>query len=295
MTSNEIATRDEQQAVAVQQPANQPIESSLEKWAREASAISGIANAIAGTSLAGAYRGKRDEIVAVVLAGHELGIKPMTSLKSIDVIQGQPALRAHAMRGIVLNKGHEIELVESDDQHCVMRGRRKGSENWQTVVWDIPRARQLGLLNKDQWKKQPKTMLIARATGELCRLIAADALHGMPYVAEELDGYAHGEVVQQKQAPLSVAALTAPVPQAAAEPETTPDTDEDVLDADTDDDHAAAVRELRDFADEQGITGDIDVLAYEALGSPLDDVSANAIRELTGKLRAAAAQKAGAA
>jgi hypothetical protein len=291
LTSNEIATRDEQNAVAVQQPANQPIESSLEKWAREASAISGIANAIAGTSLAGAYRGKRDEIVAVVLAGHELGIQPMTSLKSIDVIQGQPALRAHAMRGIVLKQGHEVELVESDDQHCVMRGRRKGAEGWQTVVWDMKRAGQMGLLNKDQWKKQPKTMLIARATGEICRLIAADALHGMPYVAEELDGYVHGEVVQQKRAPLSVATLTA-TPE--AQPESRPEPS-DIVDVDTDDEHAAAVQELRDFADEQGITGDIDHLAYEALGAPLDDVSAHAIQSLTAKLRAAAAQKAGAA
>ncbi|MGW5636679.1 hypothetical protein [Streptomyces sp. NPDC003832] len=292
MTSNEIATRDEQTAVAVPQPANQPLESSLEKWAREASAISGIANAIAGTSLAGAYRGKRDEIVAVVLAGHELGIQPMTSLKSIDVIQGQPALRAHAMRGIVLKQGHEIELVESDDQHCVMRGRRNGAEAWQTVVWDLGRARQMGLLNKDQWKKQPKTMLIARATGEICRLIAADALHGMPYVAEELDGYVHGEVVQQKRAPLSVAALTSSAPQATV-PEAP--ADEDVVDVDTDDDHTAAVQELREFAAGQGIEGDVDALAYEALGAPLDDVAAGAIRDLTAKLRAAAAQKVGAA
>lgn len=202
----EIATR-ETAPVAV--PANQPIDSSLEKWAREAAAISGIAQAIAGTTLAGAYRGKRDEIVAVVLAGHELGLQPMTSLKSIDVIQGQPALRAHAMRGIVQRQGHEIEVVESTDTLCRMRGRRKGSEAWQEVVWDIPRARLLGLLNKDQWKKQPKTMLIARATGEVCRLIASDALHGMPYVAEELEGTVHAEVVPER-APLSVAALTGP-------------------------------------------------------------------------------------
>lgn len=291
MTSTDIATRDEQ-AVAVQQPANQPIESSLEKWAQDASAISGIANAIAGTSLAGAYRGKRDEIVAVILAGHELGLKPMTSLKSIDVINNQPALRAHAMRGIVLKNGHEVELVESTDAYCKMRGRRKGAESWQEVEWDTARATQMGLINKAEWKKQPKTMLIARATGEICRLIAADALHGMPYVAEELDGYVHGEVVQQKRAPLSVAALTAPATQEApaARPEAS-----DVVDVDTDDEHAAAVQELRDFGVGQGITDDVDILAYEALGAPLEHVSAQAIRDLTAKLRAAAAQKAGAA
>jgi hypothetical protein len=206
----EIATRDTNMPV----PANQPLGSSLETWAREAAAISGIAQAIAGTTLAGAYRGKRDEIVAVVLAGHELGLQPMTSLKSIDVIQGQPALRAHAMRGIVQAQGHEVEVVESTPTYCKMRGRRKGSEAWQEVEWDIDRARLLGLLNKDQWKKQPKTMLIARATGEVCRLIASDALHGMPYVAEELEGTVHAELVPQ-QAPLNITALTAPVPTPA--------------------------------------------------------------------------------
>lgn len=208
MTSNEIATRTDETAVDLPAANQTTVPSTLEKWAREASAISGIAQAIATTSLAGAYRGKRDEIVAVILAGHELGIQPMTSLKSIDVIQGQPALRAHAMRGIVQAQGHEIELLESTETLCRMRGRRKGAEAWQEVVWDIPRAQRLGLLGKDQWKKQPKTMLVNRATGELCRLIAADALHGMPYAAEELDGTVHGEVVPQR-APLSVAALTA--------------------------------------------------------------------------------------
>jgi hypothetical protein len=288
VTSNEIATRaEESAAVSTYLTADPPTESELEAWARDAIAISQISANIATTSLAGAYRGKPDEVTAVILAGHELGIQPMTSLKSIDVIQGQPALRAHAMRGLLQSKGHEIELLESTASYCKMRGRRKGAEQWQEVEWDIDRARQLGLLNKDQWKKQPKTMLINRATGEICRLVASDALHGMPYAAEELDGYVHGEVAQPKRAPLSVAALTAP--QAAPGAGSS-----DVVDVDTDDDHAAAVQELRDFAAEQGIAGDVDMLAYEALGAPLDDVSAGAIRELVAKLRTAA-QNGGAA
>jgi len=138
--------------------------SALVIWAEEARVVANIADSIAKTPFAGALRGKPLEVTAVILAGNELGLQPMAALKSVDIIQGQPALRAHAMRGLLQSKGHEIELIESDDQHCVMRGRRKGSEAWQEVVWDIPRARLLGLLGKDQWKKQPKTMLIARAT-----------------------------------------------------------------------------------------------------------------------------------
>ncbi|MBQ1164468.1 hypothetical protein KBZ21_41525, partial [Streptomyces sp. A73] len=36
------------------------------------------------------------------------------------------------------------------------------------------------------YKTQPQNMLLARATAECARLIAADVLMGMPYSAEEL-------------------------------------------------------------------------------------------------------------
>ncbi|MEU9611820.1 hypothetical protein AB0D56_09745 [Streptomyces sp. NPDC048209] len=282
MTTNEIATRDEQHTVAVQTP--QPT-NELMQWVESARQANLVAQSLAKTQFAGAYRGKPDEIVAAILTGQELGLQPMTALKSIDVIQGQPALRAHAMRAIVQHQGHDIELVEADDTHCVMRGRRKGAENWQTVVWDIPRAQKLGLLGKDQWKKQPKTMLIARATGELCRLIASDALHGLPYAAEEVEDYVHGEVAPAK-APLSIAALTAPAPQQPATPAA-----QDVVDVDTDDEHAAAVQALRDFGQQHGID-DIEALAHQELGAPVEHVSAQAIRDLLERLHAATAADA---
>ncbi|WP_306317302.1 MULTISPECIES: hypothetical protein [unclassified Streptomyces] len=218
--SNEIATRDEQNAVATQPQINQlpaPTENTtaLMAWAQEADLAYQMAQKLANTSFVPAtLRGKPGDITAAILAGAELGLKPMATLKSIDVIQGTPALRAHAMRAVVQKQGHQIELVESTPERCVMRGRRKDSDNWQTVEWTTARASQLGLLGKAEWKKQPQTMLVARATGELCRLIASDALHGMPYVAEELGGVVHAQVVPAK-APLSVAALTA----APAQPE----------------------------------------------------------------------------
>ncbi|MFE6716798.1 hypothetical protein ACFVDU_04320 [Streptomyces albidoflavus] len=201
---NTPATTDEQPATGA---GNSP----LLLWAQEARQAAAVAQSIARTSFAGALKGKPEEVTAVILAGSELGLKPMAALKSIDVIQGTPALRSHAMRGLVLAAGHEIELVDSSAEHCVMRGRRRGSETWQEVAWTIERAAQLGLTSKSEWKRQPQTMLVARATGELCRLIAADVLHGMPYAAEEIEGTAHAEVVNDRPAtrPLSVAALTA--------------------------------------------------------------------------------------
>lgn len=208
----EIATR-EQALPAEQQPDTVTPTAgttALMAWAQEADLAYQMAQKLAATSFVPAsLRGKPGDITAAILAGAELGLPPMATLKSIDVIQGTPALRAHAMRGLLLSKGHEIELVESRDDYCKMRGRRRGSESWQEVEWDLGRARLLGLLNKPEWKKQPRTMLVARATGELSRLIASDALYGMPYVAEELEGTIHAEVVPQA-APLSIAAVTGP-------------------------------------------------------------------------------------
>jgi hypothetical protein len=195
-------------------PVDAPAPSALMVWAQEAQQAAQIANSLAKTSFVPAsLRGKPADVTAAILAGQELGLQPMASLRSMDVIQGTPALRAHAMRGLVQSHGHEIELVESTDERCVMRGRRKGSDRWQTVEWDQARAGKLGLLSKDQWKKQPKTMLIARATGEICRLVAADVLYAMPYAAEELDGYDSGPVAHSPQ--VTAAEITG---QSAADP-----------------------------------------------------------------------------
>ncbi|MGW5430406.1 hypothetical protein ACWET9_24820 [Streptomyces sp. NPDC004059] len=222
MSSQELATRDEHTPAVAQQNLPQPEPTAgttaLMAWAQEANLAYDMAQKLAATSFVPqSLRGKPGDIAAAILAGSELGLKPMATLKSIDVIQGSPALRAHAMRGLVQSHGHKIQLVESTDTYCKMRGLRKDEDTWQEVEWDIPRAQRLGLLGKDQWKKQPRTMLVARATGEICRLIASDVLHGMPYVAEELGDFVHGELVPQK-APLSVAAITAP----AATPQPAP-------------------------------------------------------------------------
>lgn len=182
-------TNPDETAVAVPgpRPADEIPTNKLALWAYEARQAHSIAQSLAGTTFVPAsMKGNVGDITGAILAGAELGMQPIAALRSIDVIQGTPALRAVAMRGLVQNQGHEVEVVESTATRCEMRGRRAGAEAWQTVVWTIERAQQMGLTGKQQWKLQPTAMLIARATSELCRLIAADVLLAMPYSAEEL-------------------------------------------------------------------------------------------------------------
>lgn len=164
-------------------PANE-----LALWAYEARQAHSIAQSLANTSFVPvAMRHNIGDITGAILAGRELGMKPIAAVRSIDIIQGTPSLRAITMRALVQSRGHEIEVVESTDDRCIMRGRRAGSEGWQTVEWDIERARLMGLTGKQQWKIQPRAMLVARATSEIARLIAADVILAMPYTTEELD------------------------------------------------------------------------------------------------------------
>jgi hypothetical protein len=122
-----------------------------------------------------------------MLAGAELGFDPMASLRAFDSINGTPAPKAITQRAVVLAAGHEVETVEQSATRAVVRGRRKGKADWQTAVWDIDRAKKLPQFKTNpNYQNNPEAMLVARATSEVCRWVAPDAIMGMPYSAEEI-------------------------------------------------------------------------------------------------------------
>jgi hypothetical protein len=127
---------------------------------------------------------------AAIMTGQELGLPVMASLRSIAIINNTPSLLAMTLRAILLNAGHEIWVDDvSNATRAIVHARRAGSDQMQTSTWTIERATKLGLYpGKDysNWRKQPQSMLVARATAEAARWIAADAVLGIPYATEEL-------------------------------------------------------------------------------------------------------------
>ena len=124
-------------------------------------------------------RGKPAVVAAAILYGRELGLAPMTSLRSVALIKGRPALSAEAMRAMVLAAGHHITFEEMTSARCVIIGRRKGSEDSTRVVFTMDDAKKMGVGGNAQYSKMPRQMLAARATAELCRLIFADVIGGL--------------------------------------------------------------------------------------------------------------------
>jgi len=165
-----------------------PAASDLEQWARDLSQAYYIAQRLVSTSFVPrTYEGRPQEAAAAIMTGAEVGLSPIASLRSIDIIDQVPAMRAIAMRALVQSAGHEIWVAESTQTRAIVRGRRRGEDQVQESVWTIERAGQLGLAGRSNWRNQPIAMLLARATSELSRLIAADVLLGIPYSIEELE------------------------------------------------------------------------------------------------------------
>lgn len=184
MTS--LARREESAVLA-------PVNIDLYVWAQQAREASQVAVSLAKTPFVPQSLRDRDDavtvgnITAAILTGQEVGLQPMAALRALDVIQGTPAFRAITLRALVLSHGHDMWLVESTATRAIVSGRRANSAEVQTSTWTTDRAKGLGLLGKDNWRKQAQAMLVARATAECARLVAADVIMAVPYAVEELE------------------------------------------------------------------------------------------------------------
>jgi hypothetical protein len=131
-----------------------------------------------------ALRGRPNAALAVMVYGHEMGLQPMTSLREIFIIEGTPSCSAKLMRSLIFRNGHTLEFREASRERVTIYGKRCDGQGEATVTWDLEDAKIAGLLGKDNWKKYPRSMLTARATSELARLIFPDTQIG--YTPEEL-------------------------------------------------------------------------------------------------------------
>jgi hypothetical protein len=124
-----------------------------------------------------------ESILIAVLFGKELGFSPIRSLYSISVIQGTPTINAQAMKALAISKGAKIKATEWNENKCSLTFERG---DWkEDVSYSIQDAESAGLAGKDNWKKNRKAMLYARAVSIGCRNQWADVLGGM-YSTEEI-------------------------------------------------------------------------------------------------------------
>ena len=118
-------------------------------------------------------------MMSIVLTGRELGCGPMASLNGgFWDIQGRISMSSEMMRSKFRQAGHSLTLVILTDQICTLKGVLKNNKDACEMSFTIGDAALAGLVNKDNWKKHPKDMLLASCARKVIRFLAPELLAG---------------------------------------------------------------------------------------------------------------------
>lgn len=144
-----------------------------------------------------------EQIFAVIMRGRALGLDATTALDQINMIQGRPTLSAQAIIGIIKAspKCKYFHLLESTPDSCTWETFREGDPAPTRRTMTRKEADDSGfskqpeyvdkrktgkIITKEQWEKQPATMLMWRCGTALGRPVYPDLLNGI-YATEELE------------------------------------------------------------------------------------------------------------
>lgn len=153
----------------------------------------------------------------VMLKGYELGISPMQSLDGIQVIQGKTMVSPQLMLALINRSGLMDDMkIDPTDQHCVVSMTRKG-RTAHVETFALEDAKTMGLAGKDNWVKQPKTMMKWRAVAACARVVFPDVIQGM-YTPEELGA----EVVEDESGELVIEQIDTGTGEIITQSEPTP-------------------------------------------------------------------------
>ena len=197
-------------------PALQPVRlraprSIFELTEPEFDRIKVMAQAYANSSLKKSKLGWHDYFL-IMVKGMELGFKLTTAVDNINIIQGMAVTSARGMLALISGSGQlEDMVIDAQPEQCIVTMTRKGrSPHTETFTADD--AKNMGLANKDNYRKQKSTMLKWRAVTAAARVVFPDVIGGL-YTHDEIDPDGWG-VDDSGDAVASIpATISAPVEQ----------------------------------------------------------------------------------
>lgn len=175
----------------------------------------------------------REQAMAIVQTGRELGLQPFQSLRSMNFINGRLTMSVQLQLALAKQGGVETPegwLVEAPDSCTVTLKREK---NVVTCTYTMEDAKKAGLTRAGgNYEKYGRQMLRWRAIGDALRLIAPDLVMGLlsPEEAATIDPLPSAPIVTEAtSAPVSPSSGAAPegagvtTPAPAPHPSSKPD------------------------------------------------------------------------
>lgn len=137
-------------------------------------------------------------VYALVAKAKAIGISPLDALNgSLYYVQGKVGMSTEMMASLIRQAGHSIvKDQKSDNQVCVLHGKRKDNGDTWTCIFSMEDARRAGLA-KNMYEKYPSIMLYNRCMSMLARQLFPDVIKGAGYTMDELKEIAESKKVQE--------------------------------------------------------------------------------------------------
>jgi hypothetical protein len=218
-----------------------------------------------------------------IMAGAELGIGPIASMRGIDIIKGEVSLAAGMVAALVRRSGvYDYRVVEWTNEACEIVFTRKGRPLTPPSIFTLQDAERANLKG-DNYRKFPRNMLFARAMTNGARVHCPEVFVGAVYTQDEL---VDGEVILEPSEPPQGAGDESPaggqerVPEAteAAPAQALPDAAEEAVPVvhvhPVTEAQSAEIRRLLFAAMQRGMTSSILRAELDRMG--LEDVALEA-------------------
>lgn len=151
-----------------------------------------FANTVAGGNLLpDSYRNNPANVVIAVNLGQSMGLSPAESLYRINVIKGKPTASAELIAAQVRKAGHKLR-IEKDEKNLSVTAtvvRCDDPDYPISVTRDAAWAQRMKLSGKENYQKQPMTMLTWRAITAAAREACPEALYGVAYTPDEMHDF----------------------------------------------------------------------------------------------------------
>lgn len=127
-------------------------------------------------------------LFSIALYAREMGIPAMTALHGgLVPVMGKITMSAEMMNSLIRQKGHKLEIIESTDKVCRIKGTRKDTGESYTCQFSIEDARKANLVKGGGgYEKHAEDMLFARCISKLKRRLFPDVAT-KSYVTGEIE------------------------------------------------------------------------------------------------------------
>lgn len=149
----------------------------------------------------------KNQVYTLMLIAQSEGLHPIEAVQQYNVINGLPAMKTIEKHTRFNKSGGKLKWIETTDKIAKAEMTHPSYDGVYLSEFTIEEAQAMGLVGKDNWKRMPKKMLMARCLSSGINAIAPDCLGNVKYTVEDIqDGLVEIEP-QQLEEPIQEAEI----------------------------------------------------------------------------------------